>query len=258
MGRGLSDEELGNEWSKVPKDWYHTYQWGRLSQPPYVESIAQLLLRDFATIALVQEGLRESNFRLAAHRGQAELNTDIDQLTEKRVCRAIFNARHLPELGTILDYEVPLKRTQAAEHGDVDLVCFNGKELILVEAKKEGSQESILKALLEAFVYSRLVKKAQPAFCKAFGIRDMVVLVPAVLTFESAASAKQLLGWKDLTMTNELLQKLNGTLRSEGLSPIRVFVMRDIKELRGLPFDEAADLVMFPSNYVPSVKLWEP
>ena len=101
---------------------------------------------------------------MADHRGQAKLRTFIAEFKEKRFCRALFNLGQVSGLGRVIDYEVPLKAVRGAKHGNIDLLCSEGISLLVVEAKKPSSKESLLRAVLEAFTYSTLVTKERAAF----------------------------------------------------------------------------------------------
>jgi hypothetical protein len=93
MARGLGKDALENEWKSLSKDWYSIYhEWPRTSGISYTEWIAESIVRSFADIQLKTRGLRERNFKIADHRGQAQIQTPIEQFTEKRFLRAIFCA----------------------------------------------------------------------------------------------------------------------------------------------------------------------
>lgn len=102
MARGRTDADINQSWQSVSRDWYSIYQWGPVSRVGYCELMAELIHKDFDNIVLNTRGVRKANFRLCDHRGQCRLNTGIDQHTEKRFVRAVFNGGALAGLGKVL------------------------------------------------------------------------------------------------------------------------------------------------------------
>lgn len=227
MARGLSKTEIESEWRALPKNWYAIYQWERTSRAGYLEWTAEWIVKEFSQIQLVTDGLRSRTFRVADHRGQISLNTEIEQPTEKRIVRAMFNLGSLPVLGKVIDYEVPLKDTDEAAHGDIDLLCTLPDTCFCVEAKKPRASESILKAVLQAYAYTSLVSTKRNLFFESFQLVPQLRLTPAVLTFASAQSGRQL---KEVTKYPQLLnliRSLNGQLDKDKIAPIRFFIVEN-------------------------------
>jgi hypothetical protein len=227
MARGLSKTELEAEWHGLPKDWYSIYQWKRVVGVSYTEWIAEQIASSFGGIRLVTDGLRARSFRVADHRGQITLRTGIEQLTEKRLVRAMFNAPELPLLGRVIDYEVPLKEDDEATHGDIDLLCTQPAACLCAEAKKPLAGESVLKAILQAFAYTSLVTTRKAAFLADFGLDPKLCLTPAVLTFASAQSGRQLAALSKYPKLSGLIRLLNARLRDEGAVAMRFFVVQN-------------------------------
>lgn len=227
MARGLSKTELEAEWQALPKNWYVIYQWERTSRAGYLEWIAEWIVSSFLQIELKAEGLRRRSFRAESHRGQIDLQTGIEQLTEKRLVRAMFNSTQLPPLGNVIDYEVPLKDTKKAKHGNIDLLCALPETALCVEAKEPDSQESILKAVLEAYVYTSLVSSKKQLFLSSFKLDPTLQLTPAVLTFASAQSGRQLKELNKYPYLLKLIEMLNAQLANIGVAPMRFFVVEN-------------------------------
>jgi len=211
----------------VPKNWYSIYQWKPTSRIGYTEWIAERIEASVNDILLVEKDLRRRSFRLADHRGQIKLQTGIRQLTEKRLVRAMFNLSDVPTLGRIIDYEVPLKENDNAKHGDIDLLCLSSGSVLCVEAKKPGASESILKAILQAFVYTSLVATRREAFLKDYNLPPSVKLTPTVLTFASAQSARQIRERNRFPNLWRLLSALNVRLVEKGIGAFRFFIVEN-------------------------------
>lgn len=186
----------------------------------------------FPDIRLMTEGLRGQSFKASEHRGQIELCSDIGQVTEKRLIRAFFNLGEIPLLGTVVDYEVPLKGTQDAAFGDIDLVCSQPGVCLCIEAKQPASSESVLKPVLQAFTYTLLVSTQKTHFCESLGFDRQTRLVPAVLTYANSLSGRQLRSLGSYPKLTKLIRRLNAKLALEGIGPMRFFIVSNAdKEL---------------------------
>ncbi len=230
MTRGMTKDELKQEWDDISsKDWYSIYNWKPISSKGYTEWISEWLFEEFTDLRLIEDGLRESKKFNSNHQGLATLKHEDKETAEKMFCRAIFNQQKVEGLGTVLDYEVPLKQTRDAKHGDVDLLFLRENELLCVEAKWRTSTESILKAILESFVYARLLNRRR-VILSEYKLAEDTRLRPIVLTFESATSGQQLTQISEYPILfNNLRSSLNQTLDKEGIGEIefRFAVLED-------------------------------
>lgn len=252
-------ELLLGEWSELKKDWFSVYNWKSLAVKGYSEEIAKLLLDKFENVKINYEGLRKNNFRLSSHHGQCQLATDISQHVEKRFCRALFNSKELPPLGKILDYEVPFKEKLKSKHGDIDLLSCKDGKLFVIEAKKIGSSESILKAVLEAYVYSKFVYAAKEAFYADFKINPDTTIKPVVLTFVNSTSGQQLMEMVQYPNIKNLIDKINDDLAISGIEQIGFFIItnpdEDIKfSLVAKSFDDKCKMIVFKDGFKLEIK----
>jgi len=255
-------KELNDEWQDIKKDWYNIYQWGSLQRKSYSNIIADIIVNNFDCIKLVKDDLRQNNFKIDDHCGQAQLSTDIKQITEKRFLRALFNftkEKPLKFIGKVIDYEVPLKEKRGVQHGDIDLLALNNNNLFIIEAKKHNSSESILKAILEAYVYSKLVHSVKESFYSDFGFASELILTPTILTFKSATSGEQLLSMNKYSSIKRLLNILNEDLQKDGLNKYRFFIianeLNDIEaSLEESNFNGKSNFIIFKKDFVSDLK----
>ena len=149
------------------KNWKEYYQWKTLASKGNTEIISDLLLTNFNHIGWTYIGLRTSNFFSKDHLGYCELKGGkIYPFNEKRFCRAVFNEyRKTPHtlLGLTLDYEIPLTarnqiKVDKLNQGEIDLLSCRDNELLFIEAKIASNNDSLLKAILEIFVYVMRIK----------------------------------------------------------------------------------------------------
>lgn len=249
--------------AEMPEDWFNLYNWDKLKNKSYADRIAHLIEEKFDSIKLSTADLRKVNFRQGTHKGQALVSKNRpSDFTEKRFCRAFFN-KHKSDnnlyLGITLDYEVPLGGVQNAEHGDIDLISRTKNKLFVIEAKQYNSRESILKALLESYVYSQLLKKVEKSFRNDFGLDNSTVITPVVLTFATATSGQQLLSRGSYPYMDALLKKMNKALQENGINEIEFFLIEntasEIKECLDFPKnDDNSVQVVFKKGFYLKIK----
>jgi len=187
MARVWCEAVLRRNGQAFEKSWYDVYQWPSLSRSTYTEIISSIILDEYDTIELRTEGVRKRTFKYHDHHGLRYPAT-----WEKRFCLALYNARKVHLLGDVLDYEVPLKEKQSSDHGDIDVLCWNGDGLLITEVKAYNSKHSLLKAILQAFTYTSLVTTAKARFTRSFKAPDETKLIPAVSVFENADTERHL------------------------------------------------------------------
>lgn len=229
---------LVNDYKKL-KNWKEIYQWKRITSRGNSEIISEWLLRDFEKIKFDKFGLRENNFKINVHEGYCELQTEITQFTEKRFCRALFNKYNKiehPLLGKILDYEVPLtapkqEKTKKVNQGDFDLVSKRNGSILVFEVKKAQSNESLLKAILQIFTYvtrladSNLINK----FLEDY-IPNEKKIIPCILTFDNAASGKQISEIGKYPELQSLIAKINSNLEDNKIGNLEFYIVEEPNE----------------------------
>lgn len=127
----------------------------------YSEIIANELLRKLEEFDKIPPVTRTGTYCRENHK-----NIEIDLESNKK--EEIFAKRiaylNLGELGEIIDYQIPLKDTQADKGlGKIDLISYNDetKTLYLIELKYEGNKETLLRAILESYTYFKIVDKTK-------------------------------------------------------------------------------------------------
>jgi hypothetical protein len=60
-------------------------------------------------------------------------------------------------IGTVIDYQVSLKGHQDDGAGKIDLLTYYSRIMYIIEFKREDNQESLLRAVLEAYTYYKQV-----------------------------------------------------------------------------------------------------
>ena len=113
----------------------------------------------------------------------------------------------LPEIGEVIDYQVPLKNTSTDKGvGKIDLISYNEetKTFHLIELKYISNKETLLRAILEVYTYSQKVDQVKLIadyikdykFKKSKTIKDVnpndYNIVPSVLLSEDCIPIKEL------------------------------------------------------------------
>jgi hypothetical protein len=227
--------KLEKQWQEKNNNWHYIYRWRAVANESDSDEIANLICNNFSRIKLDTENLRKSNFRQSSHQGKSS-GKKPQKNDEKLICRALFNLyKELPQenLGKFIDYEVPLQEPKKGNmrsdivNGDIDLLSLTDKNLFIIEAKRHGDGDSLLKAILEAYIYSKLVMKVKKKFYSdysQFGANDTFhVITPTVLTFRDSTSGKQLLSIKQHRDIRNLLHLLNNDLKDDIHNPCNSF-----------------------------------
>lgn len=149
---------------------------------------------------------RHSSYNLD-HNGFYRENTGRD---EEMIAIKMFNRSNMynycyDHIGKIIDYQIPLKSKRTDAAGKIDLIAFDEKELRVLELKKQSSNETMLRCVLEGYTYMRTadIKKLLDDFSLPQGIK--VSTSPFV--FRNSIQWKE---WnEDRPMLKKLMSELN-------------------------------------------------
>mgnify|MGYP000977842417 CR=1 FL=1 len=92
-------------------------------------------------------------------------SVDMEQLQgtnrkEEILAKLLFYQREVSGLGHIFDYQTPLKKTKNDSYGKIDLLGYNSKDkcysIIELKYRPSGSEETLLRCVLEAYTYYKL------------------------------------------------------------------------------------------------------
>jgi len=106
-------------------------------------------------------------------------------------------------IGEVIDYQTPLKDSQGDKAGKIDLLSKpDDKTLYLIELKKEDNGESLLRCVLEAYTYSKVVDGKK--LLADFGLAKDTKIVPVVAIFKD----KKQHGQMELPKLSKLMETL--------------------------------------------------
>ena len=150
---------------KVPIINYKGYVTDKLkvNNTRYSEVIADTLVsKGYIKTWLELEPLRPNHFDTGHnHFESVDINKlQISNRKEEILAKLLFYQRDVKDLGYIFDYQTPLKKTKDDSYGKIDLLGYNSKDkcysIIELKYRPSGSDETLLRCVLEAYTYYKL------------------------------------------------------------------------------------------------------
>ena len=157
----------------------------------YTEIIAEWLLGNIGKFNEIHPVVRNNGYN-QNHSGElGEMTIRV----EEYVAKQLFNSKKKYKgIGEIIDYQTPLKNpggTENAGLGKIDLLSRNDetKCVYILELKKDSSEETMLRCVLEGYTYLRLIPKEN--LFKSFGIPSDYELKAAPLVYFGGVQYKE-------------------------------------------------------------------
>ena len=175
----------------------------------YTEIIAKWLLNNIELFNDIKMISRENSYKVDSHDGKIK-NKD-SRREEEIIAMKLFDfsqnqGKVFDIIGKIIDYQTPLKDIQTDKAGKIDLLAYNKKEKILriLELKRPGSKETMLRCVLEAYTYSKVVDKAK--LLKDFGLAEDTVIKACPFVFYGKEQYREM--QQDREHLKDLIEKL--------------------------------------------------
>lgn len=129
---------------------------------PYTEVIADYLMEHFEEFKRgILKIQRKNSYCTGTHESRYDLTSNrTEELTAMKLFNYCKAGRKYEKIGTILDYQIPLKDKQSDVAGKIDLLAYDGRVLHILELKKPGiksNQETMLRCVLEGYTYLRII-----------------------------------------------------------------------------------------------------
>ena len=143
------------------------------SKEYYTEVVAEWILKNIYLFDYIKPITREKSYKADSHDGK---NKDNDSnREEEKIAMKLFDlsenqGKVFEIIGKIIDYQTPLKDIQTDKAGKIDLLAYNEskKTLRILELKRPDSKETMLRCVLEAYTYLKVVDRAK--LLKDFGL----------------------------------------------------------------------------------------
>ena len=175
----------------------------------YTEIIAKWLLNNIELFNDIKMISRENSYKVDSHDGKIK-NKD-SRREEEIIAMKLFDfsqnqGKVFDIIGKIIDYQTPLKNVQTDDVGKIDLLAYNKKEKILriLELKRPGSKETMLRCVLEAYTYLKIVDKTK--LLKDFGLPEDTVIKACPFVFYGKEQYREM--QQDREHLKDLIEKL--------------------------------------------------
>ena len=175
----------------------------------YTEIIAKWLLNNIELFNDIKMISRENSYKVDSHDGKIK-NKD-SRREEEIIAMKLFDfsqnqGKVLDIIGKIIDYQTPLKDIQTDKAGKIDLLAYNENEktLRILELKKPDSKETMLRCVLEAYTYLKIVDKAK--LLKDFGLPENTKIKACPFVFYEKEQYREM--QQDRENLKDLIKKL--------------------------------------------------
>ena len=177
---------------------------GRTSdeEKDYTEIIAGWLLDNIELFNDIEMISRKSNYKVKTHDGI--IKNKESKREEEKIAMKLFDlsqnkGKVFDIIGKIIDYQTPLKNIQKDKAGKIDLLAYNEKEnpktLRILELKKPDSKETMLRCVLEAYTYLKIVDKAK--LLKDFSLPENTLIKACPFVFYGKEQYREIQEIKD-------------------------------------------------------------
>lgn len=156
----------------------------------YTEIVAEWLLNhmDYLSNTNIPVITRQRSYKSIARDGTTP-NAASNRI-EERIALDVKRNGIVPSLGTIIDYQTPLKDKQKDNAGKIDLLAYDECDVLrILELKKPGSKETLLRCVLEGYTYFLTV--AQRKLLSDFQLAECKKLKVCPLFFKDSLQYKE-------------------------------------------------------------------
>ncbi|WP_335996952.1 hypothetical protein [Fusobacterium polymorphum] len=175
----------------------------------YTEIIAKWLLNNIELFNDIKMISRENSYKVDSHDGKIK-NKD-SRREEEIIAMKLFDfsqnqGKVFDIIGKIIDYQTPLKNVQTDDVGKIDLLAYNKKEKILriLELKRPDSKETMLRCVLEAYTYLKILDKTK--LLKDFELPEDTVIKACPFVFYGKEQYREM--QQDREHLKDLIEKL--------------------------------------------------
>ena len=179
------------------------------SKEYYTEVVAEWILKNIYLFDYIKPITREKSYKVDSHDGKNK--NEKSEREEEIIAMKLFDlsqnqGKVFDIIGKIIDYQTPLKDIQTDKAGKIDLLAYNEEEKILriLELKRPDSKETMLRCVLEAYTYLKVVDKDK--LLKDFGLPENTKIKACPFVFYGKEQYKEM--QEDRKNLKELIEKL--------------------------------------------------
>jgi len=179
------------------------------SKDYYTEVVAEWILKNIYLFDYIKPITREKSYKVDSHDGI--IKNEESKREEEKIAMKLFDfsqnqGKVFDIIGKIIDYQTPLKNVQTDDVGKIDLLAYNEskKTLRILELKRPDSKETMLRCVLEAYTYLKIVDKTK--LLKDFGLPEDTVIKACPFVFYGKEQYREM--QQDREHLKDLIEKL--------------------------------------------------
>jgi len=179
------------------------------SKDYYTEVVAEWILKNIYLFDYIKPITREKSYKVDSHDGK--IKNEKSGREEEIIAMKLFDfsqnqGKVFDIIGKIIDYQTPLKNVQTDDVGKIDLLAYNEskKTLRILELKRPDSKETMLRCVLEAYTYLKIVDKTK--LLKDFGLPEDTVIKACPFVFYGKKQYREM--QQDREHLKDLIEKL--------------------------------------------------
>ena len=214
MAKKYKGEEIVKNFKEALNNPNNLYNHKCVNWKSHVEAVSELLSKEIENfIKGIRTITRKRSYKCDHNSSNNKISNRSEEIFAKELCKK-YEKEEFGDLGTILDYQTPLKNVRSDKAGKVDLVSYNSRknEIYFIELKWETAKDTLLRCILEAYTYSKIVdkKKLIEDFNKDGKIKidENAKIVPCVLIFNNTNASEMHQNEKKYPYLHELINEL--------------------------------------------------
>ena len=175
----------------------------------YTEIIAGWLLDNIELFNEIKLITREKSYKVKTHDGI--IKNEESKREEEKIAMKLFDSsknrgKVFDIIGKIIDYQTPLKNVRGDKAGKIDLLAYNENEktLRILEVKRPDSKETMLRCVLEAYTYLKIVDRTK--LLKDFGLPENTIIKACPFVFYDGEQYQEM--QKNKENLGKLIKKL--------------------------------------------------
>ena len=179
------------------------------SKDYYTEVVAEWILKNIYLFDYIKPITREKSYKVDSHDGI--IKNEESKREEEKIAMKLFDlsqnqGKVFDIIGKIIDYQTPLKNVQTDDVGKIDLLAYNEskKTLRILELKKPDSKETMLRCVLEAYTYLKILDKTK--LLKDFELPEDTVIKACPFVFYGKEQYREM--QQDREHLKDLIKKL--------------------------------------------------
>ena len=179
------------------------------SKDYYTEVVAEWILKNIYLFDYIKPITREKSYKVDSHDGK--IKNEKSGREEEIIAMKLFDfsqnqGKVFDIIGKIIDYQTPLKNVQTDDVGKIDLLAYNEskKTLRILELKKPDSKETMLRCMLEAYTYLKILDKTK--LLKDFELPEDTVIKACPFVFYGKEQYREM--QQDREHLKDLIEKL--------------------------------------------------